>query len=67
MGCASPVETWWLRASLASRRPICTADRPPTVDLSLGPADVFDVRVYGEPELSSTYRVANDGSTALSP
>jgi polysaccharide export outer membrane protein len=30
--------------------------------MSLGPADVFDVRVYGEPELSSTYRVANDGS-----
>jgi protein involved in polysaccharide export with SLBB domain len=41
---------------------IRTAERPPTVDLSLGPADVFDVRVYGEPELSSTYRVANDGS-----
>jgi polysaccharide export outer membrane protein len=30
--------------------------------MSLGPADVFDVRVYGEPELSNTYRVANDGS-----
>lgn len=41
---------------------IRTTERPPTVDLSLGPADVFDVRVYGEPELSSTYRVANDGS-----
>ncbi len=41
---------------------IRTAERPPTVDMSLGPADVFDVRVYGEPELSSTYRVGNDGN-----
>lgn len=30
--------------------------------MSLGPADVFEVRVYGEPELTSTYRVSNDGS-----
>ncbi|MGB0679579.1 MAG: polysaccharide biosynthesis/export family protein [Polyangiales bacterium] len=29
---------------------------------SLGEGDVFDVRVYGEEELSGTYRVANDGS-----
>ena len=36
---------------------------PPTVDdTTLGAGDVFDVRVYGEEELSGTYRVAQDGS-----
>lgn len=39
-----------------------TAERPPQVDMSLGPADVFEVRVYGEAELTSTYRVSPDGS-----
>lgn len=39
-----------------------TTSGPPAVDMSLGPADVFDVRVYGESELSSTYRVAPDGT-----
>lgn len=39
-----------------------TTSGPPVVDMSLGPADVFDVRVYGEAELSSTYRVAADGT-----
>jgi len=38
------------------------AERPPLVDMSLGPADVFEVRVYGEPELTSTYRVSPEGS-----
>ena len=38
------------------------AERPPVVDLSLGPSDVFEVRVYGEPELTSTYRVSPEGS-----
>ena len=52
LGCLTPSGSLGLR----------TAERPPAVDMSLGPADVFDVRVYGEPELSSTYRVANDGS-----
>lgn len=28
----------------------------------LGPEDVFEVRVYGEKELSGVYRVANDGT-----
>lgn len=41
---------------------------PPTVseaaaeDNTLGAGDVFDVRVYGEKELSNTFRVATDGS-----
>lgn len=37
------------------------SEQPPAIDLSLGPADVFDVRVFGEPDLSSTYRVGPDG------
>jgi polysaccharide export outer membrane protein len=31
-------------------------------DTALGAGDVFDVRVYGEPELSGTYRVQSDGT-----
>jgi polysaccharide export outer membrane protein len=38
------------------------AERPPIVDMSLGPADVFEVRVYGEAELTSTYQVSPEGS-----
>src|SRR5438105_4545911 len=39
-----------------------SVDRPPVIDLSLGPTDVFDVRVFGEADLSSTYRVGADGT-----
>jgi len=36
---------------------------PPAVeDTTLGVGDVFDVRVYGEEELSDEYRVAQDGT-----
>lgn len=31
-------------------------------DTSLGPGDVFDIRVYGEEDLSTNYRVAQDGT-----
>ena len=31
-------------------------------ELSLGAGDIFDVRVFGEPDLSSTYRVGVDGA-----
>ena len=31
-------------------------------DTTLGPGDVFEVRVYGEEGLSGTFRVASDGS-----
>ena len=31
-------------------------------DTSLGAGDIFDVRVYGEEELSGSYRVTQDGS-----
>jgi len=39
--------------------------RPPANngnDTSLGAGDVFDVRVFGEPDLTASYRVAEDGS-----
>ena len=35
---------------------------PPPPDTTLGPGDVFDIRVYGEKDLSSTFRVASDGT-----
>lgn len=38
-----------------------TAPRP-TVDATLGPGDVFDVRVFEEPDLGGTYRVDPTGS-----
>jgi len=31
-------------------------------DTTVGPGDVFDVRVYGEDGLSGTYRIASDGT-----
>jgi protein involved in polysaccharide export with SLBB domain len=31
-------------------------------DTTLGPSDVFDIRVFEEDELSSTFRVASDGT-----
>ncbi len=40
-------------------------ERPPASDsddTTLGDGDVFDVRVFGEEELSQSYRVARDGS-----
>jgi len=38
--------------------------RPPATgeDTTLGNGDVFDVRVYGETDLSASYRVAQDGT-----
>ena len=34
----------------------------PVPDATLGPGDVFDIRVYGEENLSDTFRTASDGS-----
>ena len=39
-----------------------TIPPPSTNDTTVGSGDVFDVRVYGEEELSGTYRVGPDGS-----
>src|SRR5437660_592630 len=39
-----------------------TVPRPPVVDATLGPGDLFDVRVFEEPDLSGTYRVGPEGT-----
>jgi polysaccharide export outer membrane protein len=36
--------------------------RPPVFDATLGPGDLFDVRVFGENDLSAQYRVGPDGT-----
>jgi polysaccharide export outer membrane protein len=38
------------------------APRAPDVDATLGPGDLFDVRVFGEPDLTGTYRVGPEGT-----
>ena len=39
-----------------------SAPRPPEIDATLGTGDLFDVRVFGEPDLSGTYRVDTEGT-----
>jgi polysaccharide export outer membrane protein len=47
----------------ASRRGISSVAREGSAtEDRIGVEDVFEVRVYGEPELSGSYRVATDGS-----
>jgi len=55
--------------SLVVSFPACGgSERPPPhfppagTDTTLGPSDIFDVRVYDEPTLTNTYRVAEDGT-----
>ncbi|MFH0902080.1 MAG: polysaccharide biosynthesis/export family protein [Pseudomonadota bacterium] len=42
--------------------PYPTSPPPPIEDSALGPGDTFDVRVFGEDDLSGTYQVAVDGT-----
>jgi len=52
----------WLAGACAHNAP--SGDLKPAVTLPLtvlGPGDVFEVKVYGEEDLSGTYRVASDG------
>lgn len=45
------------------RRPLAEPERGVQVDeLALGPGDIFEVRVFGEADLSGTYRVSSDGT-----
>lgn len=46
------------RAATAPTEPVAVA--APLSDL--GPGDVFEVRVYGEEDLSGEYRVSSDGA-----
>lgn len=47
-----------------SKRGVQTTEVPPpaTDDTTLGPGDVFAVRVYGEDEMSGSHQVAPDGT-----
>ena len=52
-------------ASLGACGPTGLSARPPdtaNVDSGLGPGDLFEVRVYGEEDLSNDYRVSEDGT-----
>ena len=40
-------------------------DAEASLDATLGPGDVFDIAVYGEEELSATYRVSQSGSVRV--
>jgi protein involved in polysaccharide export with SLBB domain len=54
--------TLLLAASCGGAAPTRTPPVLPGDDTTLGSGDVFDVRVFGEPDLAATYRVAQDGS-----
>jgi protein involved in polysaccharide export with SLBB domain len=51
-------------AAACSKRGVQATEVPPpaTDDTTLGPGDVFTVRVYGEEELSGSHQVAPDGT-----
>jgi len=60
---------WWLLAlALSSYGALCTGvgrfepPPPPPENNSLGVGDIFQVRVFNEPDLSQEYRVAPDGT-----
>src|SRR5687768_11709490 len=38
---------------------------PPSSDAAFGPGDLFDVRVYGEADLTGTYQAGADGTIAF--
>jgi protein involved in polysaccharide export with SLBB domain len=42
--------------------PYPTSPPPPPSDGAIGPGDTFDVRVYGQEQLSAPYQVAQDGT-----
>jgi polysaccharide export outer membrane protein len=53
-----------LLAACADRAegPYPVSQPPVATDAAVGPGDLFDVRVYGEPSLSANYEVAGDGT-----
>jgi polysaccharide export outer membrane protein len=53
--------------SACSKRGVQATEVPPpaTDDTTLGPGDVFTVRVYGEEELSGDHQVAPDGTISF--
>jgi protein involved in polysaccharide export with SLBB domain len=68
-GRCSPVSGWWLFVLLSAAVACASAPRRSTDAVKLTSAedqvgidDTFDVRVYGEAELTGTFRVATDGT-----
>lgn len=51
-----------IAAGCADRSPEPQLVSGPVPLTALGPGDVFEVRVFGEPDLTGVYRVASDGS-----
>jgi polysaccharide export outer membrane protein len=45
--------------------PYPISEPPQSQDAAFGPGDIFDVRVFNEPELTGTYQVGNDGTIAF--
>lgn len=45
--------------------PYPKSELAPASDASVGPGDIFDVRVYNEPTLTGTYQVAANGTIAF--
>jgi protein involved in polysaccharide export with SLBB domain len=60
LGCAASV-VWSCGSGQPPVTPIPEDINMP-MDTTMGPQDVFDIRVFGEKELSSTFRVASDGT-----
>jgi polysaccharide export outer membrane protein len=61
--CGLPLATLLLSAACAGPHAHrVSAPRPPEIDATLGTGDLFDVRVFGEPDLSGTYRVDPEGT-----
>jgi protein involved in polysaccharide export with SLBB domain len=58
------ISSFVLSTAACSKRGVQATEVPPpaTDDTTLGPGDVFAVRVYGEEELSGTHQVAPDGT-----
>ena len=53
-----------LAAACGSTQPVTPkpVDSGDSMDTTLGPGDVFDIRVYDEKELTDTFKVASDGT-----
>jgi protein involved in polysaccharide export with SLBB domain len=62
----------WLAAALfligcipATKTVVEQPPLAPVVDATIGMGDTFDVKVYGEPDLSGTYRVSVEGTITM--
>jgi len=58
------ISSFGFGAAACSKRAVQVTEVPPpaTDDTTLGPGDVFTVRIYGEDELSGSHQVAPDGT-----